>query len=167
MLSNLYPFDGSGNVETFKAIKNCSFKFPDMGDSHMDMNSKDLISKLLGYFKVGPNSYSELKPKKEETKNKGVKVCKFQSAEFTNRHLQLYEKMGFNFIISNFTQLDENVKKVFQLYSNKYSLLEHDHKYIASNNPSLYKDFLAPEQQIINKFFGIFEFVKIFNNYFE
>jgi len=89
----------------------------------------------------------------QELENKGVKVCKFKSAEFTNRHLQLYEKMGFNFIISNFTQLDENVKKVFQLYSNKYSLLEHDHKYLTNRNPSVFADFKAPAHMIINKDF--------------
>ena len=47
MLTNKYPFDGSGNVETFKSIKNCSFKFPDIAECYLDIDSKDLISKLL------------------------------------------------------------------------------------------------------------------------
>jgi hypothetical protein len=55
------------------------------------------------------------------------------------------------FIIANFFLLQENCKK--ELYDKTYVIFEHDHKYIKSNNPSLYKDFLAPESQIQNKEF--------------
>ena len=56
------------------------------------------------------------------------------------------------FIIANFFMLPEAFKHAFA-NNFRYAILEHDHKYVASNNPSLYKDFLAPEQQLINKFF--------------
>ena len=56
------------------------------------------------------------------------------------------------FIIANFFMLPEAFKYAFA-DKFKYAILEHDHKYVASNNPSLYKDFLAPEQQLINKHF--------------
>jgi glycosyltransferase involved in cell wall biosynthesis len=46
--------------------------------------------------------------------------------------------------------LAESFKKIL-IHKANYAILEHDHKYVRSNNPSLYKDFLAPEQQIINK----------------
>ena len=56
------------------------------------------------------------------------------------------------FIIANFFMLPEAFKYAFA-DKTKYVILEHDHKYVNSNNPSLYKDFLAPETQIINKHF--------------
>ena len=56
------------------------------------------------------------------------------------------------FIIANFFMLSEVFKGVFAKKA-KYVILEHDHKYVRSNNPSLYKDFLAPESQLINKEF--------------
>ena len=89
----------------------------------------------------------------QQLRDRGIKVCKFQSAEFTNKHFQLYEKMGFNFIISNFTQLNEGVKKIFQLYSSRYSILEHDHKYLKNRNPSVFANFDAPSDMIINRDF--------------
>jgi len=55
------------------------------------------------------------------------------------------------FIIANFFLLREECKK--ELANTTYAIFEHDHKYIKSNNPSLYKDFLAPESQIQNKEF--------------
>ena len=55
------------------------------------------------------------------------------------------------FIVANFFLLSEECKKA--LKSTTYVIFEHDHKYIKSNNPSKYKDFLAPESQIQNKEF--------------
>ena len=34
--------------------------------------------------------------------SKGIKVCKFKSQEFTEKHFNLYKQCGFYFIISNF-----------------------------------------------------------------
>tara|TARA_R110000824_G_scaffold80365_2_gene202090 strand:+ start:10254 stop:11948 length:1695 start_codon:yes stop_codon:yes gene_type:complete len=56
------------------------------------------------------------------------------------------------FIVANFFMLAEPFKNIL-IHKANYAILEHDHKYVKSNNPSLYKDFLAPEQQIINKDF--------------
>ena len=55
------------------------------------------------------------------------------------------------FIVANFFLLSEESKAA--LADLTYVIFEHDHKYINSNNPSLYKNFLAPESQIINKQF--------------
>ena len=55
------------------------------------------------------------------------------------------------FIVANFFQLSELSKQ--KLASVPYVILEHDHKYIRSNNPILYINFLAPESQIQNKEF--------------
>jgi hypothetical protein len=88
-----------------------------------------------------------------ELQSRGIKVSKFNSHEFTLKHLNLYIKTGFNFIISNFTRLSEEVKKTFEVYGNRYTILEHDHKYIIDRNPANYTDFLAPDNRIINKSF--------------
>jgi len=55
------------------------------------------------------------------------------------------------FIVANFFLLKEECKEA--LKSTTYVIFEHDHKYIKSNNPALYKNFLAPESQIQNKAF--------------
>jgi len=55
------------------------------------------------------------------------------------------------FVVANFFMLSENIKSA--LKDTTYVILEHDHKYVKSNNPSLYRNFLAPESQIQNKDF--------------
>ena len=83
-----------------------------------------------------------------ELEKRGIKVCKFRCAEFTLKHLNLYMKMNFKFIISNFISLPESVKKVLQVYGDKYVIIEHDHKYLKERNPALYKDFKAPSMRL-------------------
>jgi len=85
--------------------------------------------------------------------SKGIKVCKFKSQEFTEKHFNLYKQCGFYFIISNFVGLSEKVKKLFTLYGDKYCILEHDHKYLTNRNPSVFTDYKAPAEFIINKEF--------------
>ena len=99
----------------------------------------------------GAEIYDEVLMK--ELTSKGVHVSKFNSHEFTRKHLNLYIKCGFNFIISNFVHLPQPVKKMFQLYPDRYCIIEHDHKYVAERNPALYKDFKAPKQRIVNRDF--------------
>ena len=53
-----------------------------------------------------------------------------------------------NFIIANFLHLSEECKNL--LLNKNYLIYEHDHKYIMSRDPGLYKDFVAPKDQIIN-----------------
>ena len=55
------------------------------------------------------------------------------------------------FIVANFFQLAEPTKSA--MASTRYVILEHDHKYIKSNNPILFVNFEAPESQIQNKEF--------------
>lgn len=52
------------------------------------------------------------------------------------------------FIVSNFIQLGEETKNA--LMRRKYVIYEHDHKYLRSRNPSLYENYLAPKEEIIN-----------------
>ena len=89
----------------------------------------------------------------EELRQKGTKVCKFKSGEFTEKHFHLYQRCGFNFIVSNFVGLPESVKKLFTLYGDRYCILEHDHKYLKTRNPSVFTDYKAPPQFVINREF--------------
>lgn len=52
------------------------------------------------------------------------------------------------FIISNFINLHESAKE--HLYNKEYCIYEHDHKYLRNRNPALYKDFIAPDEDIVN-----------------
>ena len=61
----------------------------------------------------GAEIYDDLLIKELEKKN--VKVCKFQSHEFSLNHFKLYEKCGFDFLISNFVNLQETIKKKLQV----------------------------------------------------
>jgi hypothetical protein len=83
------------------------------------------------------------------------KVIKFQSKEITDKHIKLYINSGFKFLISNFINLNLDVIKELIRNPNKYSIIEHDHKYLRTRNPSQYKDFLAPSKDIINRIFYV------------
>jgi|TARA_B100000282_G_scaffold296836_1_gene280382 hypothetical protein len=56
------------------------------------------------------------------------------------------------FIISNFILLSNDCIKFLQ-ENCKYIIYEHDHKYLVGRNPSIYPNFLAPKQSIINHSF--------------
>ena len=99
----------------------------------------------------GAEIYDDLLIKELEKAN--VKVCKFRSHEFTKNHFKLYEKCGFSFLISNFVNLREPVKRILEIYPDKYSILEHDHKYLINRNPADFKNFKAPKQMVINHSF--------------
>ena len=69
-----------------------------------------------------------------------------------NSHLVTQAHLCFsNIIVSNFVNLSEQNKK--NLQSKNYIIYEHDHKYLASRNPGLYPDYLAPKRLVINKDF--------------
>ena len=77
-------------------------------------------------------------------------VEKIKSANVTPE--LILKSIGKLFIVANFFMLSEVLKGVL-VKKSEYIILEHDHKYIKSNNPALFPDFLAPETQIINKDF--------------
>jgi hypothetical protein len=55
------------------------------------------------------------------------------------------------YIVSNFVGMTEEIKKGMQ--SKRYSIYEHDHKYLVTRDPSNFVDFKAPESAIINRDF--------------
>lgn len=65
----------------------------------------------------------------------------------------LEEHKDKTFFISNFKMLNETSKKKFYQDKLSYFIVEHDWKFIKQDNPALYKDFVVPEEEIINKDF--------------
>lgn len=71
-------------------------------------------------------------------------VQKIRSINFTIEDLEKYEF----FIISNFVFLEEKYKKL--LKNKNYVIYEHDHKYLKNRNPGEFRNFKAPENQLVN-----------------
>ena len=74
------------------------------------------------------------------------------SVEKINSHLvtpELIKRRSISgFIVSNFVNLHPSC--IEALYDKKYVIYEHDHKYLKNRNPATYKEFKAPEEDIIN-----------------
>ena len=87
--------------------------------------------------------------------SKDTKIVKFLSKDLTDKHVQLYLKSGFKFLISNFVMLNNSAAMVLVRNPKSYSIIEHDHKYLKHRNPSIYKNFEAPPQDIINRIFYV------------
>ena len=57
------------------------------------------------------------------------------------------------FIISNFVGLSVENKNWFFSSGVKYIIIERDQKYVRSRNTVMYKDFVAPESEVVNQTF--------------
>ena len=57
------------------------------------------------------------------------------------------------FIISNFIRLSHQNRNWFFSSRAKYVIIERDQKYVKSRNTVMYKDFIAPETEVINQTF--------------
>lgn len=89
----------------------------------------------------------------EKLNKQNIKIVKFRSNEITPNDIHFYIKNNFIFLISNFINLSQENKKILQIYKNKYSIIEHDHKYLVTRNPACYDNFLAPQEHMINREF--------------
>jgi hypothetical protein len=80
----------------------------------------------------------------------GREVIKVKSQDLTIELMRLLKKKkkSVKYIVSNFIFLNESVKK--NLYNKDYVIYEHDHKYVDNRNPAVFKDFLAPKENIVN-----------------
>mgnify|MGYP001160026433 CR=1 FL=1 len=56
-----------------------------------------------------------------------------------------------HFIVANFVNLPQAT--LHALYDKKYLIYEHDHKYLITRDPSVYENYKAPPEAIINKEF--------------
>ena len=88
-----------------------------------------------------------------ELEEQGHKVVKFNSSEFGANHLKVYENSDFMFLVSNFWHLHPAVRNFFSVYPDRFCIIEHDHKYLKTRDPSVFIDFSAPPSAIINKDF--------------
>ena len=81
----------------------------------------------------------------------GFDVVKFKNTDLTDKHIKLYRTCGYHMIISNFTLMSDSASTELVNYPNSYSIMEHDHKYVKTRNPAVYKDYIAPFQDIVNR----------------
>lgn len=84
--------------------------------------------------------------------DKNITVEKVRTSQINPSFLE--SKKDDNFLIANFFMLSEPSKEYFiKHFYNKYVIIEHDHKYVSTNNPSLFVDMNIDEQFIVNKQF--------------
>tara|TARA_R100001443_G_scaffold24745_4_gene37395 strand:+ start:42913 stop:44538 length:1626 start_codon:yes stop_codon:yes gene_type:complete len=81
-------------------------------------------------------------------KDRGFKVRSLKSQEVTEDYIKQSDDF---FIIANFIGL--NAACLSALYEKDYVIFEHDHKYLKTRDPSPFPNYLATEDQIINKEF--------------
>lgn len=82
--------------------------------------------------------------------SKGHEVLKINSHVLNKQTID--ENIDSSWIISNFVHLNQECIQRF-ISGVKYVIYEHDHKYLKTRNPSVYENYLAPEEDIINKDF--------------
>ena len=82
----------------------------------------------------------------------GHEVLESNSHLLTENFLKSHKNSKF--IFGNFLNVPRNL---FLHIQNKtqYLIYEHDHKYLKSRNPALYKNFLAPQEEIVFKKFYV------------
>ena len=78
--------------------------------------------------------------------NAGHDVKRINS-HFVTREIIEGQKDG-HFIVANFMNMTREC--VAFLYDKKYIIYEHDHKYFVNRYPALFKNFIAPRDQLIN-----------------
>ena len=79
-------------------------------------------------------------------RNQGYEVLTVKSDQVTSDFIQQYS--SHNFIVGNFTRLIEQAKT--ELLNCKYTIYEHDHKYLSNRNPAVFTNFVAPKESIVN-----------------
>lgn len=103
-----------------------------------------LIEELIGGAELNDHELITLLRQEE----RDLEVIK--SINLTER--KILDNIDSFYIISNFTQINRELLNVIA-HNVKYLIYEHDHKYLASRDPSIYQDYKAPRDQIINEYF--------------
>ena len=76
-------------------------------------------------------------------------VEKIQSHVVSEEYLE-NNKESF-FVVGNFVNLSVGCKEF--LKDCRYIIYEHDHKYLRTRNPAKYRNFIAPQRDILNFYF--------------
>jgi len=82
-----------------------------------------------------------------------IKVVKLKTSEIIDKHVRLYRECGFHTIVSNFCGMSNSTMHELIAHPGTYSIMEHDHKYLSSRDPSIFSNFKAPPDKIINRHF--------------
>ena len=93
---------------------------------------------------------SFLKNRYHDTEELHDRVIPVKSISVTADFLESNKECFF--IIANFFQLSDEAVNVL-MSKCQYAILEHDHKYSKTNNPSRFVNFMIPEEHVINKKF--------------
>jgi len=80
---------------------------------------------------------------------RGCSITKLTSAQTSVKDIQFLKDSVF--IVANFVMLKPEVLRSLQ--GLKYIIFEHDHKYLKTRDPSPFRDYLAPQDQVINRDF--------------
>ena len=115
----------------------------------MILSSKNKITYISDYFVSEILGGGELNDHELLLilESRGHKIQKIKSNLVNPSFLKNNRDGGF--VVSNFINLSKESRDY--LTSNcHYVIYEHDHKYINSRNPALYRDYLAPVDQIVN-----------------
>ena len=81
-------------------------------------------------------------------REKGHEVLTVKSENVNLEFLQHWQNDA-KFIVSNFIKLPEEVKQHLQ-EKHDYVIYEHDHKYLTTRDPSVFENYLAPDENIVN-----------------
>jgi len=80
--------------------------------------------------------------------SEGIPVTKQNTQGAKVSDIKLYDKI----IVGNFVLLSEECKDAL-VHAGNYIIYEHDHKYVATRDPSKFPNFKIPSSQIVNKRF--------------
>ena len=83
-------------------------------------------------------------------RSKGHAVECITCLQITAEHIKNNKET--NFIVGNFVSLADDKKEALSEVEN-YIIYEHDHKYLKTRDPSVFPNFIAPPDQIVNKEF--------------
>jgi glycosyl transferase, family 25 len=88
----------------------------------------------------------------EGLEKNAYEVTKIKCADLNGEILSKIVNDKPNVLIGNFGQLHPQAMNIFATHC-RYSIIEHDHKYLQSRNVAIYKDCLVPPNEIINREF--------------
>jgi hypothetical protein len=81
-------------------------------------------------------------------RDKGHTIEKLRSHTVHSNLIEAYHSKGYKFVVANFINLSPESQ--LALRKTAYIIYEHDHKYVTTRNPALYRDFKVPAKYIIN-----------------
>ena len=85
--------------------------------------------------------------------NDDITTVKLKTTEILDKHIRLYRECGFHVLVSNFCGMNALTIQELVAHPGTYSIMEHDHKYLPNRDPSIFDNFEAPPDKVINRHF--------------